>query len=76
MKIIQTRVSAGSQGQASSAGGSSLREVRVAKGRLLIPAGDGEVLEVHELQPPGKKTMPAGAYINGLKGRRVFVHSS
>ena len=75
-KIIQTHVSAGSQAQASSAGESNLREVHVAKGRLLVPCGDGEVLEVHELQPPGKKPMPAGAYINGLKGRSVFVHSS
>jgi methionyl-tRNA formyltransferase len=75
VKIIETHVSAGSHEQASPAGERKLKEVHVAKGRFLIPCGDGEVLEVHELQPPGKKPMPASAYINGLKGRRVFVHA-
>ncbi len=48
-------------------------EVCVVRDRLLIPCMDGECLEVLELQPTGKKAMLAGAFINGLKGRRVFI---
>ena len=48
-------------------------EICVMKDRLLIPCTDGDCLEVLELQPTGKKQMPAGAFINGLKGRRVFI---
>ncbi|CAL5230019.1 g13462 [Coccomyxa viridis] len=48
-------------------------EVCVVGDRLVIPCTGGDCLEVLELQPTGKKQMPAGAFINGLKGRRVFI---
>lgn len=41
---------------------------------LLVPCGDG-VLEVLQVQAPGKKAMAASAFANGLGARdgRLFV---
>nr|WP_311471558.1 methionyl-tRNA formyltransferase [uncultured Porphyromonas sp.] len=40
--------------------------VLLPKGRLAVATLDG-LLEIKTLQPPGKKAMPAAAYLNGLR---------
>ena len=67
LKIITTRVS--TEGDASAAQG----QVEVTKKVLRVPCGGGGWLELLEVQPPGKKAMPASAFINGLKGSTVFT---
>ncbi|PRW57094.1 pigment defective [Chlorella sorokiniana] len=66
LKIVRTRV-----GQPSSWQGSSEREVAATKDALLIRCADGSVLEVLELQAPGKRAMAARDFVNGLKGRSL-----
>jgi methionyl-tRNA formyltransferase len=46
----------------------------VAHGKqgLLVKCGDGSVLQIIEVQPPGKKSMSAQSFSNGLKGRKLF----
>jgi len=39
----------------------------VVDGRLVLPAGDG-VIEVLELQPPGRSRMPSADFIRGWRG--------
>ena len=38
---------------------------------LSIVCGDGSILGILELQPPGKKIMDAKSYINGLRGQTL-----
>lgn len=74
VKITRTRVTSAAELEASRTAEDNARmEVCVVRDRLWIPCRDGDCLEVLELQPTGKKPMPAGAFINGLKGRRIFV---
>ena len=74
VKITRTRVTSAAELEASRSAEEDARtEVCFARDRLWIPCRDGNCLELLELQPTGKKSMPAGAFINGLKGRRVFV---
>jgi methionyl-tRNA formyltransferase len=42
-------------------------QLRVDGARLLLGCGDG-ALELVELQPPGKKAMPADAWLRGVRG--------
>ncbi|MGN1240405.1 MAG: methionyl-tRNA formyltransferase, partial [Paludibacteraceae bacterium] len=37
------------------------------KGHILIPCGDGNYIDLLELQLPGKKRMDAKSLLNGLK---------
>lgn len=67
LKIATTRVS--EEGDAKAANG----EVEVSKKVLRVPCGGGGWLELLEVQPPGKKVMPAGAFINGIKGSKVYI---
>lgn len=67
LKIITTRVSA--EGDEKAANG----QVEVTKKLLRVPCAGGGWLEVLEVQPPGKKAMPANAFINGIKGSTVFI---
>lgn len=73
VKIIRTRVAAQAEAQFAPTAESSQQEICATKDLLLVPCGDGGRLEILELQPVGKKPMPAGAFINGLKGRRLFL---
>ncbi len=41
--------------------------VEIESRRLLVGCGDGTALELLEVQPSGKKRMPAEAFINGYK---------
>ena len=36
---------------------------------LCVVCGDGSVLGITELQPPGKKVMPVRDFVNGLRGQ-------
>ena len=36
---------------------------------LSVICGDGSILGILELQPPGKKKMDAKSFINGLRGQ-------
>lgn len=67
LKIITTRVS--TEGDEKAANG----QVEVTKKLLRVPCAGGGWLEVLEVQPPGKKAMPANAFINGIKGSTVFI---
>jgi methionyl-tRNA formyltransferase len=67
LKIITTQIS--NVGDAKAANG----RVEVTKKMLRIPCVGGEWLEVLEVQPPGKKAMPANSFINGLKGASLFI---
>jgi methionyl-tRNA formyltransferase len=44
--------------------------VVVREGRLLLVCSDHSALELLVVQPPGKRSMDAAAYIRGLAGRR------
>ena len=37
------------------------------KGHILVPCGDGNYIDLLELQLPGKKRMDAKSLLNGLK---------
>lgn len=68
IKIVTTTVLADAPGAAAPT-----RLVTAAKhGRadvLRVVCGDGSVLGVLELQPPGKRVLAARDYLNGLRGR-------
>lgn len=66
LKIVRTRV-----GEPAAWRGGSEREVAVTRDALLIRCGDGSVLEVLELQAPGKRAMAARDFANGLKDRTL-----
>ena len=84
LKILRTRVA--QSGDTSTYPevweGLQPREVAIGilkKDRLLVrcgsASGEGDavsVLEILELQPTARKAMEARAFINGLKGRRLF----
>ena len=73
LKITRTCVAPAAELEASLSAGDARSEVHVVGDKLMIPCMGGGCLEILELQPTGKKPMSAGAFINGLKGRRVFV---
>jgi len=73
VKITRTCVASDADMTASSPAEDARIQVCATKNRLLVSCSDGECLEILELQPTGKKAMPASAYINGLKGRHVFI---
>lgn len=84
LKILRTRVAQPGDTSLYPAVWEGLqpREVAIGilkKDRLLVrcgsASGEGEavsVLEILELQPTARKAMEARAFINGLKGRRLF----
>ncbi|KAL8117915.1 uncharacterized protein LOC141723371 [Apium graveolens] len=70
LKIITTRIYSGNNIQSYETD-----EVIFTKGSLLIPCSGGTILEVTEVQPPGKKVMSAAAYWNGLRGQKLKKYS-
>jgi methionyl-tRNA formyltransferase len=54
---------------------SGLTEVVVADEALLIPCGDGSMLELQEVQVAGRKACSAQAFRNGLSGKRLFIEA-
>lgn len=68
IKILRTRL--GSDGN-SNAGASENGKVVFSKDAMQIICGDGNVLEVLELQSPGKKSTSAQAFKNGLTGKSI-----
>ena len=67
LKIVTTRV-------VEQEGGEGGREVGLVGGKgggLRVVCGDGSVLDLMEVQPPGKKVMDSKSYANGLRGRKL-----
>mmetsp|Transcript_19596 Transcript_19596/g.25363 ORF Transcript_19596/g.25363 Transcript_19596/m.25363 type:complete len:397 (-) Transcript_19596:127-1317(-) len=40
---------------------------------IMVPCGDGSVLELTKVQPANRKPMDAGAYWNGLRGEPLYL---
>ncbi|KAF8026644.1 hypothetical protein BT93_F3201 [Corymbia citriodora subsp. variegata] len=66
LKIITTRVCSEIRSEGGEVDGLSF-----ANGALLVPCGGGTVLEVLEVQLPGKKVVNAAAFWNGLRGQTL-----
>ena len=45
-------------------------KVEIVKDMLVVTCGDGSVLGISELQPPGKKIMSARDFMNGMRGSK------
>lgn len=45
--------------------------VELVSKALRLACADGSVLDVLEVQPPGKKVMESKAFVNGLRGRSL-----
>ncbi|KAL4452092.1 hypothetical protein ABPG75_007754 [Micractinium tetrahymenae] len=67
LKIVRTRVA-----EPAAWTGGSEQEVTATKEGLFIRCADGSVLQVLELQAPGKRVMAARDFLNGLKGRTLL----
>ena len=69
IKIVRTRLAEASVWS----GGSEEEEggVAVMRDAIYVRCGDGSVLQVLELQVPGKRAMAARDFVNGLKGRTL-----
>ncbi|XP_050228912.1 uncharacterized protein LOC126678084 isoform X2 [Mercurialis annua] len=66
LKIITTRVHNNTVIQ-----GNETNEITFFKGSLLIPCGRSTILEVLEVQLPGKRAASASAFWNGLRGQKL-----
>lgn len=71
LKIVRTRVAPAAAWAAgsSSGGAAAQRQVHVSKEGMFVQCGDGSVLELVEVQAPGKKAVAARDFANGLRGR-------
>lgn len=65
-KIITTRVGINYSSQETQAD-----EICFVKDALVFPCGGRTALEVLEVQLPGKKVVSAGAFWNGMQGKRL-----
>ena len=70
LKIRRTRVPTDHEGRSNDENGPGTVDV-MDTGSMCIRCGENSVLEVLELQAPGKKAVSARDFINGLKGRRI-----
>lgn len=57
--------------RAVAGAGAAPGEARPAEGGLLVSCGGGTALLLTEVQPEGKKRMPAADFLNGLGGRAL-----
>ena len=67
IKIVRTRLAEAS----AWGGGEEEGGVAVLRDAIYVRCGDGSVLQVLELQVPGKRAMAARDFVNGLKGRTL-----
>ncbi|CAI0548239.1 unnamed protein product [Linum tenue] len=67
LKVITTRVSSHRNHVTEE------DEITFANGALVFPCARSSGLEVLEVQPPGKKVMPAAAFWNGLRGQKLKI---
>jgi methionyl-tRNA formyltransferase len=67
LKVLRTRVAA-AESATPGAGGNG---VEVAGDALRVLCGDGRVLEILEVQAPGRRPVAARDFANGLKGRAL-----
>lgn len=74
VKILQSRVARDPSDLQQVQSSGSGQVVFAGNGsRMLVPCGEGSVLEVLLLQPPTKKAMVPKAFHNGLAGKLVHV---
>ncbi|MED6128567.1 hypothetical protein PIB30_099186 [Stylosanthes scabra] len=66
MKIITTRIRSHESVLFNEAD-----DIAFVEGALVFPCGKGTILEVLELQLPGKKVVTAAAFWNGLRGQKL-----
>ncbi|CAM9285194.1 unnamed protein product [Discosporangium mesarthrocarpum] len=66
VKLVTTEI-----GKENPDGGDSSKNIVLRNGALEIQCGDGSVLRVLELQPPGRKVMDAKSFVNGLRGAQL-----
>lgn len=66
LKIITTKVCSHSNNPVNQAD-----DISFQKGALVFPCGGSTLLEVLEIQLPGKKVMNAAAFWNGLRGQQL-----
>jgi hypothetical protein len=78
-QVLQTRVPSSAELAALQLPSGALDGGAIAwggpKGGVLVPCGDGSVLEVLRLQPPTKKPQVARDFKNGLGQRQLRVHA-
>lgn len=75
LKIIKTRVvdaSSIAEDTWSNYDDAKYQVLPQGKRGLLVKCEDGSVLQIIEVQPPGKKSMSAQSFANGLKGRKMY----
>eukprot|EP00242_Pyramimonas_sp_CCMP2087_P014775 CAMPEP_0198206426 /NCGR_PEP_ID=MMETSP1445-20131203/9972_1 /TAXON_ID=36898 /ORGANISM="Pyramimonas sp., Strain CCMP2087" /LENGTH=419 /DNA_ID=CAMNT_0043879117 /DNA_START=44 /DNA_END=1303 /DNA_ORIENTATION=+ len=68
VKVVKTCVGEGPRAEGLDQMAVSI----VDKKRLQVECDDGSLLEILELQPPGKKVQEAFAFFNGLQGRPIW----
>jgi methionyl-tRNA formyltransferase len=68
LKVLRSRVVAAEKLQGMAAG-----EVGWSADGMLVPCGEGTVLEVLMVQPPMKKVVSARDFKNGLGTKRLIV---
>lgn len=77
LKILKTRVLGNEDENYLKQVGGSERPVVVnspdLRNRLLVLCGDGNILEVMEVQAPGRRAVAVKDYLNGLKGKRLCI---
>ncbi|KAM3575057.1 hypothetical protein VYU27_002973 [Nannochloropsis oceanica] len=71
LKIVTTRVVEQEGEGRKEAGGRGVELVGGKTGCLRVVCGDESVLDLLEVQPPGKKVMDSKSYANGLRGRTL-----
>ena len=67
LKVLRTRV----VGELAWQGGGDPREVAATREGLHVRCADGSVLELVEVQPPGKRPMAPRDFVNGLRGKTL-----
>lgn len=68
LKVLQTEMQPAGGGAASADGS---RSVQLSREALSVRCGDGRVLQLLQVQAPGKKPVGAQAVVNGLNGRTL-----
>jgi len=83
LKIIRTRVGNNSSGGGGGGGDSMAKDGRYDQkivefrgDAMRIVCGDGSVLEVLEVQAPGRKVVAAKDFANGMKGKTLMWQSN
>eukprot|EP00887_Chlorella_sp_A99_P007684 scaffold20.g7684.t1 len=71
LKVLRTRPLPPEASPRAGSGGGDARAVAASRHGLYVRCGDGSVLQLLEVQAPGKRPMAAADFVNGLKGRTL-----